>query len=78
MKRLSEIKVLEDRIKCRVRSLHGFSGVPRGTTGVVEAIYRKDNDHDGTIVRWDLEGGPVEVFDRMGLVDENDLLEVIE
>lgn len=45
-------------IGLRVRSLRDFAGVPKGTEGVVDEVY-KLGEHIGLMVAWDLPDKPL-------------------
>lgn len=56
--KLSEVQDLAGAVGVRVRSLRDFSGVPKGTEGVVDEFYAMF-PHVGVMVAWDLPDWPL-------------------
>ncbi len=71
---------MSDLVGKRVRSLMDFSGIPKGTVGVVESHYTGPGNHEGVMVEWTTTSGTMvrDGFDRDDEFDETQWLEVLE
>lgn len=79
--KVSSIKDLREAIGKRVKALREFSGIPKGTIGVVDEYYTiESSDRKGIIVRWKTSSW-AEVrdgFSRDKAFDETEWLEVVD
>ncbi|MEE9593159.1 MAG: hypothetical protein V3W28_06240 [Thermoplasmata archaeon] len=69
---------LDGLVGRRVKSLMDFSGIPRGTVGLVKSHY-KDGPHEGVMVEWTTTSGTLlqDGFGRDDEFDETQWLEVL-
>lgn len=71
---------LEDLVGRKIRSLMDFSGVPKGTEGIIEKAYDIGQRHSGVMVKWtnNPSGNPLsDGFGRDAKFDETQWLEVL-
>ena len=71
---------LEKLVGRSVKALREFSGIPKGTVGMVTEVYNLGRKHSGVTVEWTTTGGykVKDGFGRDAHFDETQWLEVVE